>query len=192
MSRHKAVKDPGVAQSFAWLDRELALSAQLHDVRSTLTALSGLVELAGDQASPALQTTTQRLVAAIVALSSGAGLVWRVEELGTPLGLEPCTVAASAPTRLLLDALGALDHRGVSIRWHEATAWLTVAGVPLIEGEGRPPRGWPPPGPDGVVPGLAGARLRTAARLCGALGQHWARGPDDRGEWLIHLRRTPP
>lgn len=141
------------------LDRELVLSAIVHDVRGPLTALLGWAELADD---PMIGETVGRV----------AGLVDELVQTGPAhtATFEGRAVRVRAPIDILRIAIDELPHRSMEVREQGGEVIVEIHGIPAAEGEG----GWSlaqvrrwlaEPGP-----GLAGARLRIAARMCGALG----------------------
>ena len=152
----------------ALLDRELVVSAVVHDVRGSLTALLGWAELADD---PMIGVTLGRVVGLVDEL---------VQSPPThAASFEGRTVRVTAPIDILRIAIDDLPHRSIEVRDQEGEVIVEIGGIPAVEAEG----GWSlakvrrwlaEPGP-----GLAGARLRIAARMCGVLGLSFALVPGE-------------
>ncbi len=146
----------------AWLDRELAFSALLHDLRSPLTALSAV-----DDQAPDLVPPWQRLAALVRDPPMPAYAPCAVD-IAALLHLPgSCIATFRAPPDLLIAALRTLPRAGLELRVN-AGVLLAAHGVPAVEGSPawsvRAVEEWFARGGDG----LAGARVRVAARLIGA------------------------
>lgn len=150
------------------VDRELLISGFCHDVRGPLTAFSGHAEMEGaDERSP-LQLATTRLSELLADLplatrpENRADLRDSFDVASTPVWV----LEGFAPIEF---ALLALPHEPPAVELVGETAWLSLPGLPTrelrVEWNVQMVRDWLRTG--GV--GHAGARLRIASRLAGAL-----------------------
>ena len=153
----------------ALLDRELYWTALFHDLRGPVTALGGLLELE-PVVSPSQQHTCDRLSAMVADDLPNAGD--HVEDLAVVLGvLGSAPASLAAPGEVLSSALLHVAHDGVTVTLGEHGVIVGISGISTIDGQSGwsldQVRDWLSVG----GPGLAGARLRVAARLCGAQAQ---------------------
>lgn len=147
------------------IDRELIHSAALHDVRGPLTAVQGWAEIDEDRIGPGPLGALTRITA----------ILDSVGEAATPPAatqtFEGIPVRLRAPIDVLQTAIHDLPHARVEVERVGERVAIRISG---LSGE-ELPSGWSlaqvrrwleEPGPP-----LAGARLRMAARLVGAVRQ---------------------
>ncbi|MFZ5481902.1 MAG: hypothetical protein ACOZNI_34395 [Myxococcota bacterium] len=153
----------------AALDRELMVSAVAHDLRGSLTAAQGWVELE-DPDGP-LAGVLDRMALLVEALGDPVGEpeVARIE--GEP-------VRVVAPIDILKLAIDGLQHAARHTRVEGEEVVIELHGVPAAEIVGgwtlAQVRAWLRSG----GPGLAGARLQVAARRVGASRCTWVHVAD--------------
>jgi hypothetical protein len=145
------------------LDRELLLSGIVHELRGPITAVQGFVELEEDRARPSLVLAVDRLTTLVHTLADPAVASPEVVPFrGTP-------VRVKGPLQVLELALAGLPHREVAVEVLPDRVALTVTGVPA----GEVAAGWSLTQVQRWLaeggPGFAGARMRIAARIVGAL-----------------------
>jgi hypothetical protein len=171
------------------LDRELCWTGLVHDLRGPVTALGGLLELE-PVASPLLQAACERLSAMVAEDLPSRGD--HVEDLAVLLGVPGSAPAVmAAPGEVLAQALLAVRHDGVAVSAGEHGVIVEITGVATIDGESGwslgQVRAWLADG----APGLAGARMRVAARLCGAQAQVFTAEPGAaHGLLRLHFARA--
>jgi signal transduction histidine kinase len=145
------------------LDRELLLAAIVHELRGPITAVCGFIELEEDHPRPSLAAAADRLTSLANALSDSS--------VSTPERdvLRGVPVTVKGPLEVLEVAIAGLTHRAVEVADAADHVAVTITGVPVEELAAgwsiAQVRRWL--AEDG--PGLAGARLRIAARIVGAL-----------------------
>lgn len=147
----------------ALLDRELLLSGIVHDLRGPLTAVQGWAELEEEQGS----------VGPAGAISRVAGLLDAVAD-AAPRAAEVATFADRAvrvkgPIDVLRIAIDDLPHASLALEDTDDATILRIDGVPA----GEMPQGWSLTQVRRWLseggPGLAGARVRIASRIVGAV-----------------------
>lgn len=145
------------------LDRELAISAALHDLGGPLTAMQGWAELSTDLGGRGLDDVMERITAYLALIGD--------PRPGPPVVAEiaGCRVSVHGPIDILRIAIDDLPHREVRAWTEPDGVRVEIHGVPLEENASgwtlAEVRAWRATG----GPGLAGARLRIAARVVGAL-----------------------
>lgn len=144
------------------LDRELLLSGLVHELRGPITAVQGFVELE-ESPRPGLEAAVERLTGLVDILAE--------TQIAEPVVAMFCgtTIRCKGPPEVLERALSLLPHRSITVEVHADYVALAVGGVPAAEQAAgwslAQVRGWLEQG----GPGFAGARLRVAARIVGAL-----------------------
>jgi hypothetical protein len=146
-----------------FLDRELLLAGIVHELRGPITAVCGFIELEEDHPRPSLEAAVDRLTSLVNALSdSSVAPPARDTFRGVP-------VTVKGPLEVLEVAIAGLPHRSVDVTEGAEHVALAIAGVPIEELAAgwsiAQVRRWLAEG----GPGLAGGRLRIAARIVGAL-----------------------
>ncbi len=146
------------------IDRELLLSGIVHELRSPITAVQGFVELAEEtNPRPGLEAAVDRLATLVNTLSeTGVVPPYTAMFCGTE-------IRTKGPPEVLERALSLLPHRSLTIEARADHVALAIGGVPATEQSA----GWSLAQVQRWLaeggPGLAGARLRIAARIVGAL-----------------------
>lgn len=166
-----------------WLDRELAFSALLHDFRGPLTVLSGVEEQA-----PALARSWQRLTD-LSRNPPRPTFPPRAVDIAALLGLPGTALAQfQAPSDVLVVAIEGLPRAGLELRVAKEVT-LSAHGVSVSEGAPSwtlaTVEEWFARGGDG----LAGARVRVAARLVGARVTFQTQAALARGVLSLHFAR---
>lgn len=152
----------------ASLDRELIISAALHDVRGPLTAIQGWAELEEERGRAGPLGALARMLDLLDVLGDAAPHPPHVAEL------EGHLVRVRGPIDVLKMAIDDLPHREVRVAEEGETVAVRILGVPL----GSMSSGWSLAQvrrwlAEGGAP-LAGARLRVAARTIGAVRHDFA------------------
>ncbi len=145
------------------LDRELLLSSIVHELRGPITAVHGFMELDDHNPRPGLESAVERLTSLVATLSDTAVSPPEVVQL------RGVAVRVKGPIEALEAAIAGMPHRSLTMELEREHAVLTLEGVPVGELAAgwsmTQVRRWLSEG----GPGLAGARLRIAARIVGAL-----------------------
>jgi hypothetical protein len=147
----------------ALLDRELLVTAVVHDWRNALNAITTAADY--DDVAPygPLGHATERMITLANRLSDAP---LGTMELATFRGV---SVRVRGPVTLLELALSQLPSTGMTVELHPEHLSITASGVPREELE----VGWTSSRVEAWRehggPGLAGARVRVAARLVGAM-----------------------
>ncbi|MDP2311437.1 MAG: hypothetical protein Q8P41_00915 [Pseudomonadota bacterium] len=162
------------------LDRELLLSSIVHELRGPITAVHGFVELDDQHHRPGLLSAVERLTSLVATLSQTAVSAAEVARFqGVP-------VVVKGPIETLDVALAGLPHREMTVELAPEHVSITLFGVPAAELAAgwslAQVRRWLAEG----GPGLAGARLRIAARIVGALRYSFPLSPGDT-EAVVHI-----
>lgn len=145
------------------LDRELLLSSIVHELRGPITAVHGFMELDDREPRPGLESAVDRLTSLVATLSDTS--------VAPPesVSFHGIDVRVKGPVEVLDAAIAAMPHRSLSVELEREHAVVILTGVPVGELAAgwslAQVRRWLAEG----GPGLAGARLRIAARIVGAL-----------------------
>jgi hypothetical protein len=163
------------------LDRELLISAIVHDLRGALTAAQGWAELEEGDDGP-LTRVLVRVATLVEDFAEGVAPPATVELYGQ-------TVRVTSPIDILHLAIDGLQHTAVAPRVEGDVAAFDIAGVPADEAVAgwslAQVRTWLAEG----GPGLAGARLQIAARRVGAARCQFAPSAD--GAHVVVTVRLP-
>lgn len=155
----------------ALLDRELLISGILHDLRGPLTAVQGWAELEEERGSPAV---TGALTRVRTLLDGIADPTWAAPADAVFAGAR---VRVRGPIDVLKIAVDDLPHERIEVVSDGERVDVRIDGVPAAE----IPQGWSMAQVRRWLeeggPGLAGARVRIAARVVGAVRQHAALAP---------------
>lgn len=144
-----------------WLDRELLVASTLHDLRGPVAALQGLVELLGPECPEMVSRIAARLFRQLESFPLQAQQL-HPADLGDVLGLPiRAPVLLRIPPAMLRYAVQQVPHGTVTVAVEEKIVVLRLTDVSETD--------W---SPDTRNP-TAGARLRVAARLAGALSQRY-------------------
>jgi hypothetical protein len=168
----------------ALLDRELFVSGVRHDLATSLTVVQGYVELDYPDARPELAN----------AIADACSLLSLLSDPRAPRSesawFRGARVRVEGPVEVLEWAVRELPHRSVRVEEGGRDVLVTIEGVPVGEQDPRwrlaDVTRWLSEG----GPGLAGARLKIAARIVGApcnFGNPVADAGE--GEVYIHLPR---
>lgn len=166
------------------LDRELLLSGLVHELRGAITAVHGYAELDASPPRAALEAAIDRMSGLVSTMAEPvAAPSARVQLLGE-------WVRVSGPPEALERAIALLPHASLTVEARGDIVCVEIEGVPATE---QAP-GWSAAQVSRWLaqggPGLAGARLRIAARIVGALRCSFpiAWGENE-GTITIHLSR---
>lgn len=147
----------------ALLDRELLLSGIVHDLRGPLTAVQGWAELEEEQGNLGPAGAIARVSGLLDAVADAAP---RAAEVAT---FADRAVRVKGPIDVLRIAVDDLPHAATTVEDTEDAAIVRIEGVPAAE----MPQGWSLTQVRRWLseggPGLAGARLRIASRIVGAV-----------------------
>jgi hypothetical protein len=166
------------------LDRELLLSGIVHELRGPITAVHGFMELDDKTPRPGLASAVGRMTSLVATLSDTS---ISPPEVVSYRGL---SVLVKGPIQVLELAIASLPHSAVTVELTTEHVVIQITGVPVAEVAAgwslAQVRRWLVEG----GPGLAGARLRIAARIVGALRYSFplAAG-ESQGVVHIHLAR---
>lgn len=179
------------ALAHAWLDRELILAGFFHDLRGGLTSLQGCLDLDGPSMSAILRSVSDRLIGICDQVGTVGSLREAAVDLGPALHLDrPLLLLLKGPAELLSYAIDEVVFERLQVQEGEAVTTLTLHGVSSADGEHAWTRQEAEQWLQAGGTGYAGARLRIAARLLGAIGQAYETGgADGKGSLLIQFRR---
>ncbi|MDP2306175.1 MAG: histidine kinase dimerization/phospho-acceptor domain-containing protein [Pseudomonadota bacterium] len=166
------------------LDRELLVSGIVHDLRGPLTAIQGFTELYDRNPRPVLAPAIDRMTSLVSTLAETSVSPPDFVQFG---GVR---VRVRGPIGVLELAIASLPHRALRLELAPEHLAVEISGVPIAEIAAgwslAQVRLWLAEG----GPGLAGARLRIAARIVGALRYSFPLTPgESEGVVHIHLAR---
>ncbi|MES2641239.1 MAG: hypothetical protein V4850_17245 [Myxococcota bacterium] len=166
------------------LDRELLLSGIVHELRGPITAVHGFMELDDKTPRPGLASAVERMTSLVSTLSDTS--------ISPPevVSYRGSSVLVKGPIQVLELAIASLPHSAVTVELTPEHVVIQITGVPATEVAAgwsmAQVRRWLADG----GPGLAGARLRIAARIVGALRYSFPlTAGESQGVVHIHLAR---